>query len=77
MHDANYMSAIPSTSDTPRVIVPTDLIGSAEVCSILGVNRATVVRRVKAGTLPYLAQLDGSNGALVFDRADILAVAGK
>lgn len=60
----------------PRLIVPSDLIGSAEVCSILGVNRATVVRRVKAGTLPFLAQLDGSNGAWVFDRNDIEALAG-
>lgn len=57
------------------MVIPGDLIGSAEVCSILGVNRATVVRRAKAGTLPVLAQLDGSNGALVFDRSDIEALA--
>ena len=61
-------------SDDPRLIVPADLIGAAEVCRMLDINRATVVRRVKAGTLPCLAKLDGSNGALVFDRNDIQAL---
>jgi predicted DNA-binding transcriptional regulator AlpA len=77
MCNALDMSLSLEIPNQPRMIVPGDLIGSAEVCTILGVNRATVVRRAKAGTLPVIAQLDGPNGALVFDRADILAVAGK
>lgn len=69
-------SAIP-TEAQPRLIVPGDLIGAAEVCRLLGINRATVVRRVRAGALPCLAKLDGSNGALVFDRTDIAALVSE
>lgn len=64
-----------SFNDQPRLISPADLMGAAEVCRLLDINRATVVRRVKAGTLPCLAKLDGSNGALVFDRNDIAPLA--
>lgn len=75
MPDAKGMTRALDMPDQPRMVIPGDLIGSAEVCRLLDINRATVVRRVKAGALPYLAQLDGSNGALVFDRSEILALA--
>lgn len=71
------MNRTHSFVDQARLINPVDLIGAAEVCRMLGINRATVVRRVKAGTLPCLAKLDGSNGALVFDRNDIAPLAGS
>lgn len=54
-------------------IIPGELIGTQKVCELLGVDKATVFRRINAGTLPYLAQLDGPGGAYVFNLPDILA----
>lgn len=53
-------------------IIPEELIGTATVCELLGVDKATVFRRIRAGELPVLAQLDGPGGAYVFNRPDIL-----
>lgn len=65
-------------SQEPRLISPGDLIGGAEAARILGIaHRSTLVRRVEAGTIPYLAQLDGPGGPLVFDRHDIEALAAE
>ena len=72
-----FMSKYLISPDDPRMITPADLIGAAEVCRLLGINRSTVVRRVKAGTLPCLAKLDGSSGALVFDRNDIMPLVSE
>lgn len=58
--------------DQPRLLSPRDLIGAAEVCRLLGIqHRSTLTRRMNAGEVPYLAQLDGPGGAYVFDRHDI------
>jgi hypothetical protein len=39
---------------------------------LLGIDhRSTLKRRIEAGTIPYLAQLDGPGGPYVFDRHDI------
>lgn len=54
-------------------IIPAELIGTQEVCRLLGIDKSTVVRRIAAGTLPVLAQLDGPGGAYVFNRPDVLA----
>ena len=54
-------------------IIPDELIGTQRVCELLGVDKATVFRRINAGKLPYLAQLDGPGGAYVFNLPDILA----
>lgn len=70
----NYMTVIPSNCEQSRIIAPSQVIGTRAVAAMLGVTAATVTRRVKAGTLPVLAQLDGRQGALVFDRADIEAI---
>ena len=56
-------------------IIPADLIGAAGVADILGLDKSNVTRRVRAGTIPVLAQLDGPGGAYVFNRPDILALA--
>jgi predicted site-specific integrase-resolvase len=59
-------------SQEPRLISPGDLIGSGEVMELLGIDhRSTLKRRIEAGTIPYLAQLDGPGGPYVFDRHDI------
>lgn len=62
----------------PRLVSPGDLIGGAEAARILGIaHRSTLMRRVEAGTVPYLAQLDGPGGPLVFDRHDIERLAAE
>jgi len=56
----------------PRLISPGDLIGGAEAMRLLGItHRSTLLRRIEAGQVPYLAQLDGPGGPYVFDRQDI------
>jgi|GEM_PF-1964488 len=60
-----------STPDAqPRIIWSEQLIGSATLCAILKIDRSTLVRRIQRGELTPLAQLDGPNGAYVFDRSD-------
>lgn len=62
----------------PRLISPGDLIGAAEAARLLGITvRSTLIRRVEAGRIPYLAQLDGPGGPYVFDRHDIEALAAQ
>lgn len=59
---------------TPIVVVPADLISTSEVARILGVDRATVIRRARHGRIPIVAQLDSkTSGALVFSRSDVIA----
>lgn len=58
-------------SQEARMIVPGDLIGAREAAKRLGVDRSTLNRRIEAGKIKPLAQLDGPNGAYVFDRNDI------
>lgn len=57
----------------PRIVWCQQLIGSATVCALLGIDRSTLVRRIARGELVPLAQLDGPNGAYVFDRSDFPA----
>jgi excisionase family DNA binding protein len=47
------------------------LIGSAEACTILGVDRSTLSRWVQLGKITPAMQLPGSKGAMLFDRADV------
>lgn len=53
-------------NEPPRV-----LIGSSEVCEILGIDRGSLVRRIAAGKIPVVSKLAGQTGAYVFDRAEI------
>jgi excisionase family DNA binding protein len=48
-----------------------DLIGSAEACQILGIHGSTLGRWVKAGRITPVTQLPGTNGAMLFARADV------
>jgi predicted site-specific integrase-resolvase len=52
-----------------------NLIGSAEVATRLGVDRATLSRWVKAGRLEPVVQLPGRTGAMLFDPADVARLA--
>lgn len=63
-----------TSNDSPRVIVPSDLIGSVEAAAILGITKPSLTRRIAAGTLAPLTRLDGGRGAFVFDRNEIQAV---
>lgn len=54
------------------MVVPSDLIDVQTVADLLAVDRSTVTRRAKAGTLPVLAQLP--SGVYVFDVNDITAL---
>jgi len=58
-----------------RIVWPGHLIGAAEACRILGIDRSTLSRRIRDGKLAPLAQLDGPNGAFVFDRTDVEGLA--
>lgn len=51
---------------------PPELIGSAEACALLGIDRSTLSRWVKDGRLTPTTKLPGIRGAFIFDRADVL-----
>lgn len=55
------------------MVVPSDLIDAQTAAGILCLDKSTVTRRAKAGTLPSLAQL--SCGIYVFDLSEIQAAA--
>lgn len=54
-----------------------DLIGSTEAVRILDVDKATLSRWVAAGQVVPAHQLPGKNGAYLFHRADITALAAQ
>lgn len=47
------------------------LIGSAQAAKMIGVDRATFNRWVKAGTVPVAVEMEGETGARLFDRVII------
>lgn len=51
-----------------------NLIGSAQACQVLSVDKSTLSRLVKAGTLTPVMKLPGKNGAMLFDPADVTRV---
>lgn len=51
-----------------------DLVGTVEAARILGLTRGAIVRRVSLGHLEPVAVI-GKRGTLVFDRAEIEALA--
>lgn len=44
-----------------------NLIGSAEVCARLGIDRSTLIRRVQLGRIAYATKLPGKSGPYLFD----------
>lgn len=49
-----------------------DLIGSAEVCQILGISRSGLTSLLASRKLAYVSKLEGQTGAYVFERAEVL-----
>ena len=43
------------------------LIGSADVCERLGIERSTLIRRVQLGQIEAAAKMPGKSGAYLFD----------
>jgi predicted site-specific integrase-resolvase len=52
-----------------------DIIGSTEACTILQIDKATISRWVAAGKLTPVLKLPRRNGAMLFNRSDIDALA--
>jgi predicted site-specific integrase-resolvase len=57
------------------VAVMQDLIGTTEAVDILKVDKATITRWVAAGKLTPVTKLPRKNGAFIFNRADVEALA--
>ena len=55
--------------------MPNDIIGSKEACTILDIDRATLTRWVAAKKIIPAGKLPTPNGAFLFHRADIEALA--
>jgi predicted site-specific integrase-resolvase len=51
-----------------------NLIGSAAACRVLDIDKSTLSRWVKAGTLTPKIKLPGRNGAFLFDPQDVTKV---
>lgn len=47
------------------------LMGSAQACEILGIDRSTLTRWVAKGQITPKQKLPGENGAYLFTRAEI------
>lgn len=52
-----------------------EFIGSKQACEILGIDKATLTRWATAGMVTAAHKLPGRNGAYLFDRRDIEAIA--
>lgn len=52
----------------------TNLIGSAEACERLGVDRSTLTRWVQAGRIKPAMKMPGARGAYLFRPSDVEAL---
>lgn len=50
---------------------PLPLIGSAEVCERLGIDRSTLTRRVARGEITPVQKMPGETGAFLFAAAEV------
>jgi excisionase family DNA binding protein len=55
--------------------MPSDLIGSVEAAELLGVDRSVLTRLVQSGKLARAHKLPGENGAALYNRSDVEALA--
>lgn len=55
--------------------MPSDLIGSVEAADLLGVDRSVLTRLVQSGRLDRAHKLPGENGAALYRRSDVEALA--
>lgn len=54
-----------------------DLVGSTEAIEILSIDRSTLSRWAAAGRITPVQRLSGENGAMLFLRADVEALAAE
>lgn len=54
-----------------------DLIGTAEAAKMLDIDRSSLVRRVRSGSIEPFQKLPATTGAYLFDRAEIEKAAGN
>lgn len=52
-------------------LVTINLIGTAEAAALLRIDRSSLVRRVRAGTIEPVQKLPAATGAYLFDREAI------
>jgi predicted site-specific integrase-resolvase len=52
-----------------------DLVGSTEAIEILSIDRSTLSRWAAAGRITPVQRLSGENGAMLFLRSDVEALA--
>ena len=64
---APMCNGLPMTDEAPTII------GATEACRVLDVDKSTLTRWVHAGVIKTLGRLNGTKGALLFDRADVEA----
>ena len=58
--------------------MPQDLMPTKEACRLLGnIDRSTLTRWVAAGKITPAIKLDGTRGPMLFNRADIEALAAE
>jgi predicted site-specific integrase-resolvase len=57
--------------NAPVMPTPPDLIGSAEACELIGVDRSTLSRWVTLGKITPAMRLPSPKGAMLFKRADV------
>jgi excisionase family DNA binding protein len=50
------------------------LMGSAEVCNVLGVDRSTLTRWIASGRIKPVQKLPGKSGAFIFTPAEVQRV---
>lgn len=61
----------------PETTSPDELLTSGQSGALLGRSYRTVIRLAETGELPIAQKLPGPNGAYLFRRADVEALADK
>lgn len=56
---------------------PSEMLVSSQVGAMLGKSPRTVARLAEQGEIPYASKLPGPNGAYLFRRGDIEALAAE
>lgn len=59
------------------LVVATNLIGTTEAAGRCGVDRSTFFRWVQLGKVKPVSKMPGATGAMLFDPADVDALASK
>jgi predicted site-specific integrase-resolvase len=52
-------------------MVSTELVGSAEACEAIGVDRSTLIRWVRSGKATAVQRLPGQTGVYLFEPAEV------